>query len=134
MDNTEKDHQILVVDDDHAIRETLIEVLKLEGYLPTGAAHGKEGLQYLQTTRPCIILLDWMMPIMSGEEFMIYKNSDQSLASIPVIVISAAGNIERKANVGGIAAFINKPLHLNELFDKIQKYCDCRTHPTQSNL
>jgi CheY-like chemotaxis protein len=82
---------LLVVDDDPAIRETLADLLQDEGYVVMTAINGKEALTRLRagSARPCVILLDLMMPVMSGAEFYAEMRSDPALADIPVVVISA---------------------------------------------
>ena len=61
---------ILIVDDDPDIRDSLKEVLEDEGYEVNGVANGREALDYLRKSpRPCVILLDLMMPVMDGWQF-----------------------------------------------------------------
>ena len=76
-----------IVDDDHGIRETLSEILTDEGYEVLAAPDGREALQQLRregTPRPCLILLDLMMPVMNGAQFYREKQADSALSSIPV--------------------------------------------------
>src|SRR5262245_13335746 len=83
---------VLIVDDDHDIREALSQVLGDEGWVVATAADGREALDYLDAHRdalPEVILLDLMMPVMSGGEFRAEQLKDPSLAPIPVVVISA---------------------------------------------
>lgn len=81
---------ILVVEDDSDIRETLQQVLELEGYRVATAANGHEGLAALETgERPSLILLDLMMPVMSGAEMLDHLRTDERLADIPVVVVTA---------------------------------------------
>src|SRR5215213_7431302 len=82
---------ILVVDDDHAIRDSLTELLEDEGYVVARAENGQEALEFLRSNgAPCLILLDLMMPVMDGYEFMDRTQGDPQLADIPVVVITAA--------------------------------------------
>src|SRR5262245_41874314 len=83
---------VLIVDDDQDIRDTLGGVLTEEGYRVVGAANGQEALDYLKDgERPCLILLDLMMPVMDGWQFLKQQGMSPSLAEIPVVVITAAG-------------------------------------------
>ena len=61
---------ILVVDDEHPIREMLRNVLEVEGYSVVTAQDGCEGMEALREHRPCLILLDLVMPLMDGEAFV----------------------------------------------------------------
>ena len=80
---------VLVVDDDAAIRAMLIEILETETCTVAGAVDGMDGLAQARSRRPDCILLDLMMPVMSGHEFLAALRSDPSLAAIPVVVMSA---------------------------------------------
>lgn len=114
---------ILVVDDDHAIRESLTELLEDEGYSVAVAANGEQALDQLRRPAvPCLILLDLMMPVMDGFEFMGRKAADPSLAGIPVVVITAAGPAGR---AGALSAqrVLAKPVKLDTLMDTVKQYC-----------
>src|SRR5258707_3926198 len=75
-------HLVLVVDDDHDLRESLREVLEDQGFATLGACNGKEAIELLETRgqpRPCVILLDLMMPVMTGFDVLDRIRRDQSL-------------------------------------------------------
>ena len=113
---------ILVVDDDPDIREALCELLEDEGYRAVSASNGKEALVYLSSKeRPCIILLDLMMPIMDGWEFRRLQKNDARWSKIPVVVITAAG----KQGAGSIAAerVLAKPLRVESVLEAIEHFC-----------
>src|SRR5262245_36830107 len=64
-------HSVLVVEDDDGIRESIVEILRDEGYLVHEASNGREALEQLKDgQRPCVVLLDLMMPVMSGWQFL----------------------------------------------------------------
>lgn len=111
---------ILVVDDDVDIRDTLIELLGFEGYTSRGAANGQEALEFLSRCRPFVILLDLMMPIMDGFEFRKRQLQDPELKDIPVVVVSAGGQCERSAQQLGARGCVRKPLNVRQLFGLIQ--------------
>jgi CheY-like chemotaxis protein len=69
---------------------------------------------------PCLILLDLMMPIMNGWEFLEAQQATEVLASIPVVVVSAAGDKARSAKAHG---FIKKPIEVEGLLKMIKRYC-----------
>jgi CheY-like chemotaxis protein len=115
---------LLVVDDDPSIRETLAEILHDEGYTVMTAVNGQDALTRLRASaaQPCVILLDLMMPVMSGPEFYDEMQSDPSLAAIPVVVISADGNARRKvASMGG--EFIAKPVKIETVLSAVESHC-----------
>lgn len=112
---------ILIVEDEFDIRETLKYALELEGFEVTTASNGKDGLERLpQMTKPCLILLDLMMPVMNGWEFANTLQDDMVLATIPVIVVTAFAD-----RAGGIPAkgVIKKPIDLDLLFATVHRYC-----------
>jgi CheY-like chemotaxis protein len=116
---------ILIVEDDEAIRETLTAVLEDEGYLVQCAAHGREALQQLRSGAqlPCLILLDLMMPIMSGWDFRAEQLRDPALAGIPVIVLSADNEVQARASEVRAQGYLSKPMDLTALVDAVRPYC-----------
>ena len=115
---------VLVVDDDADIRSTVREILEDEGYSVTDAANGLEALGKLRQTRlPGLILLDLSMPVMSGSEFRFEQRKDPALASVPVVVVSAAGSLDVKVAPLDAAAFLRKPVQLEELLEVVERYC-----------
>lgn len=113
---------ILVVEDDSDIRETLKLTLEVEGYRVESAAHGQEALERLQDMpRPCLILLDLMMPVMSGFQFLAVKEKNITIAPIPVVIVSAFSEEARKVNTQG---FVKKPVDLEILLPLVRHYCD----------
>lgn len=118
-------HEILVVEDDGAVRETLQELLEEEGYRVSPAANGREALERLRAGEraPCLILLDLQMPVMDGWQFRKEMRSDAALAGIPVVVISADAGLERKVEGMAAAAVLPKPVSLDRLLDTVHHFC-----------
>lgn len=117
---------VLVVDDDAAIREALSDLLGDEGYRVATATNGAEALTLLRSAgelRPCVILLDLMMPVMSGQEFYAEQQRDPALSRIPTVVISADGNVARKAAAFG-AEFLSKPVRLETMLGLLDRLCN----------
>ena len=109
---------ILVIEDDDAVRETIAEALAEEGLSVRCAAHGLNALHLLRSgLRPDVILLDLMMPVMDGWEFRDEQSRDPGLASIPVVVVTAAYSLERPIRA---QAIVRKPFHLDDLLRAIQ--------------
>ena len=114
---------ILVIEDDPAIREVLTQILELEGYTVTCVKDGRDAMNHLRRAgRPDLILLDLMMPVMDGWQFRTEQKRDPELASIPVVVISADGNIRQKAASLDAADCLQKPIELYELLGVIQRH------------
>ena len=114
---------ILIVEDDQDGRELLGELLSLYGFRPVLAADGLAALEVLKTERPCMILLDLMMPRMNGWQFREAQLANPHLETIPVVVVSADGNVAGKAKEVGAADFVRKPVDLSELMRAVQTYC-----------
>jgi CheY-like chemotaxis protein len=121
--NTDPRPDILVVDDDPDIRDTLLDVLTSEGYVVASAENGREALHVAQKERPGLILLDMMMPVMDGWEFRDEQRRRPELASIPVIVVSASATCHADAVSMGAAACMQKPLDLEELLVALTRLC-----------
>lgn len=118
---------ILVVEDDHAIRLALSELLIDEGYSVHEAPHGQAALEYLRRAPalPCLILLDLMMPTMTGWEFRSQQRQDASLRDIPVVVLSALGHRLDPAEKHDLAAveYLSKPIDWVGLTGVVQRWC-----------
>ena len=113
---------ILLVEDDCDVREALAETLRDEGYTVECAGDGQEALDYLRGgRRPGLILLDLMMPRMSGSEFRMVQKVDPALQHLPVVQLSADGRMEEKARTLETAGAVRKPIDLPELIAVIER-------------
>jgi CheY-like chemotaxis protein len=113
---------ILVVEDDRDLRESLCDALRLEGYQVVCVEHGEAALRHLGTgARPCVILLDLMMPVMDGWTFRQEILKDQALANIPVVVMTAASAARAQAVVSDAVLF--KPLQMDSVVEVVQEHC-----------
>jgi CheY-like chemotaxis protein len=116
---------VLVVDDDDDIRETLADLLGDEGYRVITATNGADAFDKLrapQQLRPCVILLDLMMPVMSGLQFYSLQQQDPALASIPIVVLSADGNVQQKALPFG-GEYLPKPVRIETVLGAVERHC-----------
>jgi CheY-like chemotaxis protein len=116
---------VLVVDDEADIRFVISELLRDEGYTVALAANGREALIYLQTATPlpCLILLDMMMPLMNGWDFLHARQRDRVLQAIPVVAISAYRALAEAVVGLGVQAALAKPIDLDRLLATVQRYC-----------
>ena len=108
-------HTILIVDDDVYIGDMLEEILEKEGYRTARAYSGTEALMFLSSARPDLILLDLMLPGLSGEEIL------PLIKGIPVIVVSAKAEVSDKVELllNGACDYITKPFDTAELLARI---------------
>lgn len=118
----DSERNTLIVEDDADIRETFQVALDLEGYHAFTAANGREALEQLRTmpSKPCVIFLDLMMPVMSGNEFLSVIEKDPEFSKIPVIVVSAFTGRLSSAHARGM---ISKPVNLNQLLSITHQFC-----------
>lgn len=114
---------VLVVEDDDEIRQTLEDVLESAGYRVVTAANGRQALERLEETdAPDLMLVDLMMPVMSGEEFLAAVRQRDELARIPVVVLTA-WPLEKTKLGDGVQDFMKKPIALDKLLDTVERYC-----------
>jgi DNA-binding response OmpR family regulator len=100
--------RVLVVDDDHDIRESLASVLSDEGYDVAEAGNGLEALAEMDRERPDVVLLDLMMPVMDGWKTLQILRRTPRHATVPVVILSAA-------TAPGASDYIQKPISLDKL-------------------
>ncbi len=106
---------VLVVDDDDAIREVIAEVLRDEGYDVVCAGNGEQALNELRKEQqPDLMLLDLMMPVMSGWELLEELQASSPLSQIPVIVVSAM-------TAPGACEHLAKPIDLARLLEAVAR-------------
>jgi len=119
------DREILIIEDDPGIRESLHCFLELHGFSCRTACHGEQALELLNGIEaPCLIFLDLMMPVMDGFEFLeaLRRRGDSMLASIPVTVVSAAADI---VTLPGDIPVLRKPIDTSALLSIAEAYCGC---------
>jgi CheY-like chemotaxis protein len=118
-------HRIFVVDDEEMIRDSIVEFLDDNGYEAVGAAHGRDALAKLAASgpRPCLILLDLMMPVMDGRSFREEQLQTPELAAIPVVLFSAYRDVAKTAGELNAAGHLAKPLNLATLLQTVRRHC-----------
>jgi CheY-like chemotaxis protein len=109
--------KILIVEDAKDIQMLLSGLLRAEGYEVDCAANGREALELLRAADPLpgVILLDLMMPDMDGYEFRREQEKDARIATIPIVAMTADGDVQVKALRIGAQAFLKKPFSNLEL-------------------
>ena len=112
--------RVLIVDDDEGIRSSLSALLADEGYEVTLAADGAAALHHLRRDHACLVLLDLMMPGVSGWKLMALLLENPDLAHIPICVISA---IETHAPIHSVGV-LPKPLNLENLLALVENFCN----------
>ncbi len=128
------DLKILTVDDDEEIRSTLSVLLECEGFQTVHAKNGRVALDYLLATSdselPDLILLDYMMPVMSGDDFCKSIALDKRLCAIPVVMMTAGGNlvklmdsVDKKAD-----GYLSKPMDIYSLLSMIEYFLKPHTN------
>jgi two-component system phosphate regulon response regulator PhoB len=115
-------YSILVVDDDHAIREMLYMALTGNGYKVLEAGNALDARQKIDTRRPDLILLDWMLPGQSGFELARSLHADTTRDTIPIIMLTARGQEDDKINAleAGADDYVSKPFSVSELLARIK--------------
>ena len=114
---------VLVVDDDADIRDTLQSILELYGQPVVTARDGADALVQLRGgVRPCLILLDLMMPRMNGAQFREEQLRDPAFRSLPVVVLSGDAKAEARAAALGVEG-LRKPVDLEVLLAVVGRYC-----------
>ena len=104
---------MLVVDDDDDMRFIVTTALESEGFAVTEASNGAEALDAVHRARPGLVLLDLMMPVMSGPEFLAALRSEGTYEDVPVILLTAWP--EQAVGVRGAQGIVKKPLDVDEL-------------------
>jgi CheY-like chemotaxis protein len=125
---SERSDTVLVVDDDSAVRSALKELFETEGYIVATAANGRAALNRLAAgLRPCVVLLDLMMPVMDGWDFRTEQLKNPALKEIPVFILTAAGFSHEtiRAQFGSIP-FVPKPPPHEELLAMVHRICNDR--------
>lgn len=114
---------VMIVDDDIDICLTMQIALETYGYGVAIAHDGEEALRALATGElPCLIILDLMMPGMTGPQFRAAQLRDPALAAIPVLVLSGDYKVDERTAELGVEA-LSKPIQLPELLAKVERCC-----------
>lgn len=120
---------VMIVDDDVDILETIADLLEARGFRVLAAGDGAAAMAELRKgARPCVILLDLMMPGLTGEAFRALQLADAALADIPVVVLSGARSVDEVAGRMGVES-LAKPIELAELVSTVERFCTREATP-----
>jgi CheY-like chemotaxis protein len=112
---------VLIVDDDPDFRDALVEILRDEGFHAETATSGMQALDKLRWGfRPCVVLLDMQMAVMTGWDFRAEQSRDSTLAAIPVIAMTAG--YWKNRDLHDYDARLAKPVEIRELRAALAKY------------
>ena len=115
---------ILLIEDNLDMRDSIAMLLEYQGYEVVAASNGQEGLERLRTMeRPCLILLDLMMPVMDGWTFRAELLRTPELAAIPVIILSGAEDAEDAAERLRCVDHLSKPFPADRLYRTVRDHC-----------
>ena len=112
---------ILVVDDEPLIAMALEAALEDVGYEVVTAANGRQGLERLAEARADLVLLDMMMPVMSGPAMLAAMADDPALAGIPVIILSSLPEATIRNRIDAVTAILRKPYTIHQVLGEIAK-------------
>jgi CheY-like chemotaxis protein len=119
-------NSLLIVDDNHGVREALISALRSKGYQARGAANGKEALLTLMTLKaPTLVFMDLMMPVMDGWDSLEHLSLAPEFEDTVVVTISAVNLKSRddaRIPVNAVAN-LQKPLSFKKVLELVHKYC-----------
>jgi CheY-like chemotaxis protein len=121
---------ILVVEDDDAIRGLVTEVLRDDGYQVQEATNGVEALETMRAKRPDLIVLDLMMPVMDGWTFVQRCRQSARYGDVPIVVTSASHDLPRTADrlrALGVRTCLAKPFDLDGLIALVERYAPSET-------
>jgi two-component system response regulator (stage 0 sporulation protein F) len=114
-------HSILIIDDDASTRTLLASVLQTEGYDTVAAENGAEAVRRLVELKPCVILLDFDMPVMDGHDFR--EVQKRVAPDVPIICLTGAVDPDRTARRVGASSVQQKPLDVDAVRSAVAELC-----------
>jgi two-component system sensor histidine kinase ChiS len=117
---------VLVVDDDQAILSVVMLLLETEGYSGVGVSDSQKVIPFLERMgvehKPKLILLDLMMPGISGYDIAHWLSQHEQYATIPIVIMTADHRVQDARAVPGASDCLRKPFHLDQMLKKIGRY------------
>jgi len=123
-------HRVLLVEDDEPIRSSLQLLLEDKGYVVRAAQNGKQGLELLRDGElPHVIILDLMMPVMTGSMFLEVLRNDMELSRIPVVIMSAWLHHWTENSRSTEHIMLQKPVDPDQLLEVVRRSCLATAEP-----
>jgi CheY-like chemotaxis protein len=108
---------VLLAEDDLPIRDALQDLLEEQGFDVVPADHGRQALEYLATNRPDLVILDLMMPLVTGWQVLETVRNQPELANVPVLVMTAAA----RHKPAGATELLRKPFGVDDFCDSVKR-------------
>jgi CheY-like chemotaxis protein len=113
---------VLVVEDEPYLCDLVADVLEVEGHRARKASNGVDALSRVAEQKPQLILLDLMMPVMDGWEFLAVLRSNPEWKDIPIVIITAVYDVARTQRETGAKAVITKPFDIDQLAEVVRTF------------
>ena len=113
---------VLVVEDEPYLCDLIADVLEAEGHTTRKASNGLDALEMVAERKPELVLLDLMMPVMDGWEFMTELRANPAWRDVPVVIITAVYDVAKSQNITEARAVITKPFDIEQLSDVVRRY------------
>jgi len=118
--------RVLVVEDDADIREVVVETLVGDGYEAHGVPNGAEALDWLRTHScgcPTLVILDMLMPVMAGPEFLSQLRSERGLDGVAVLLFTASTlDSQRLLHTPGVRGLLRKPASAADIISAVEAW------------
>jgi CheY-like chemotaxis protein len=115
---------VLVVDDEEDVREAVREAIEMIGATAITAGNGADALELLRTQRPCLVVLDLLMPVMTGAEMLAAMRNDPALAKLRVLISTSV-----PSRAPSDVPILPKPIDIERLWDCVRRSCRCGKAP-----
>ena len=125
------DHRhILIVEDDLVIADLIDQILRFEGYAISHVLDGQSAVSFVETQQPDLVLMDLMLPVMSGSEAsrMIKSSAADNIAGIPIVAMSAGVNLRAAADGLPVDGVLAKPFDIDELLATVRIHVRAKGH------
>ena len=113
---------VLVVEDEPYLCDLITDVLEAEGHTTRKASNGLDALELVAERKPQLVLLDLMMPVMDGWEFMSELRANPAWRGVPVVIITAVYDVAKTQAITDARAVITKPFDIEQLSDVVRRY------------